>query len=312
MTIQWFPGHMAKARRQIEEKLKLIDLVIELLDARIPVSSRNPMIDAILRGKPRLVVMNKADLADPEVTERWVRAFADRGLEALPIDAASGDKVRELVDRSWRIMAEWAERQAAKGVRPRAVRALIVGIPNVGKSTLINRLAGRKIAAVGDRPGITKSQQWIKVGNEMELLDTPGILWPKFEDEEVGLKLAATGAIREDILAVEEVAFYALKYMLRHYAPAVRERFRLSSDLPEGEALDDPEAVVSVMEDIGRKRGCLAGGGRVDLVKASGIILREMRSGQIARISLERPEEGFEPEEAENAAARRDHGAARE
>ena len=290
MTIQWFPGHMAKARRQIEEKLKLIDLVIELLDARIPLSSRNPMIDAILRGKPRLVVMNKADLADPEVTERWVHAFANRGLEALPIDAASGNRVRELVDRSWKIMAKWAERQVAKGVRPGAVRALIVGIPNVGKSTLINRLAGKKIAAVGDRPGVTKGQQWIKVGSEMELLDTPGILWPKFEDEQVGLKLAATGAVRDEILPVEEVAFYALKYMLRHYAPAVRDRFRLT-DLPEGEALDDPETVVSVMETIGRTRGCLASGGRVDLEKASGVILREMRGGQIARISLERPEE---------------------
>lgn len=288
MTIQWFPGHMAKARRQIEEKLKLIDLVIELLDARIPMSSRNPMIDAILRGKPRLVVLNKADLADPDVTERWVRHFAADGLEALPLDAASGNRVRDLIGKSKQIMAKWLEKQVAKGMRPRALRALIVGIPNVGKSTLINRLAGKKIAATGDRPGVTKGQQWIKIGTEMELLDTPGILWPKFEDEQVGMKLAATGAVREEIFPTDEVAFYAVKYMLKHYAGALRARFELP-DIPGDPG--DRDHVLAVMEAIGRKRGCLVSGGNVDLEKASGVILREMRGGKIARVSLERPEE---------------------
>ncbi|MGO4268855.1 ribosome biogenesis GTPase YlqF, partial [Paenibacillus sp. TAF58] len=171
MTIQWFPGHMTKARRQIEEKLKLIDVVIELLDARIPLSSRNPMVDEILKDKPRLVLLNKNDLADPQVTADWVKYFADQGLPALPIDAATGTHVKEILPRVKQLWAHKIERQISKGINPRAVRALIVGIPNVGKSTLINQLAGKKIAATGDKPGVTKGQQWIKVGTEMDLLD---------------------------------------------------------------------------------------------------------------------------------------------
>jgi ribosome biogenesis GTPase A len=286
MTIQWFPGHMAKARRQIEEKLKLIDMVIELLDARIPWSSRNPMIDQILRGKPRLVLLNKADLADPEATREWVDFFAARGLSALPADAASGTGLKEILPRSRMLMAEKIERQAGRGIQPGAIRALIVGIPNVGKSTLINRLAGRKIAATGDKPGVTKGQQWIKTDIGLELLDTPGILWPKFEDQEVGLRLAVTGAIREEILAVEEIAFAAVKYLIREYASALKERYGLD-ELPAQNG--DNEEIVKVMETIGRKRGCLQSGGRVDWEKASLTILRDLRSGKIGRISLERP-----------------------
>jgi ribosome biogenesis GTPase A len=288
VTIQWFPGHMAKARRQIEEKLKQIDMVMELLDARIPISSRNPMIDQILKRKPRLVLLNKADLADPDVTEAWVRYFADRKLEALPIDAESGNRVHELVDRSKELMTDLIARQVAKGMRPRAIRSLIVGIPNVGKSTLINRLAGRKIAATGDRPGITKGQQWIKVGTDMELLDTPGILWPKFEDEQVGLKLAATGAIREEILPVEEIAYYTVRYLLRYYPDGLKARYELT-ELPADP--DSQEQVVGLMEDIGRRRGCLQSGGLVNLEKASGVILRDLRAARIGRISLERPDD---------------------
>lgn len=286
LTIQWFPGHMAKARRQIEEKLKLLDLVIELLDARIPLASRNPMIDEILRNKPRLVLLNKCDLADPLVTEQWVNAFANRGLEALPIDATSGHQVKDIIKRCRVIMEAKLQKQQKKGMKPRPIRALIVGIPNVGKSTLINRMVGRKIAATGDRPGITKAQQWIKVGDHMELLDTPGILWPKFEDEQVGLMLAATGAIKEEILAVEEVAFYTLKLLIAHYPEALTRRYGLESlPDPDGEA----ESIVTVMETIGRKRGCLQSGGIVNLEKTSGIILRDMRAGSIGRISLEHP-----------------------
>ena len=288
MTIQWFPGHMAKARRQIEEKLKQIDMVMELLDARIPISSRNPMIDQILKRKPRLVLLNKADLADPDVTEAWVRYFAERKLEALPIDAESGHRVHELVDRSKELMSDLIARQVARGMRPRAIRSLIVGIPNVGKSTLINRLAGRKIAATGDRPGVTKGQQWIKVGTDMELLDTPGILWPKFEDEQVGLKLAATGAIREEILPVEEIAYYTVRYLLRHYPDGLKARYELT-ELP-GDP-DSQEQVVGLMEDIGRRRGCLQSGGIVNLEKAAGVILRDLRAARIGRVSLERPED---------------------
>lgn len=286
MTIQWFPGHMAKARRQIEERLKLIDIVIELLDARIPLSSRNPMIDDILAGKKRLVILNKVDLADPVITDEWVRYFADQGLQALPVDSSSGRNVSSILTRSKQLMQDKIDAQIRKGINPRAIRALIVGIPNVGKSTLINRLAGRSIAQTGDRPGVTKGQQWIKVGKEMELLDTPGILWPKFEDQMVGYRLAATGAIKEEILNVEDVAFYAVKELIVHYEAALKERYELQFERPD---LDNPHEIVEIMEAIGRKRGCLQSGGTVNLEKASLTILRDLRSGRLGRISLERP-----------------------
>lgn len=286
MTIQWFPGHMTKAKRQIEEKLKLIDIAIELLDARIPLASRNPMIDAILRGKARLVLLNKADLADPDVTKQWVAHFAERGLEALPFDASSGRGVKSMVETAKQIVNEKNEARLRKGIRPRAVRALVVGIPNVGKSTLINRLAGRHVAATGDKPGITKGQQWIKAGTEMELLDTPGILWPKFEDPHVGYRLAVVGSIREQILNVEDIALYALRYLVRHYPDLVRERY--GTDVPGDAGIRE---TVDLMERIGQIRGCLAAGGKIDMEKAASVILRDLRGGKLGRISLERPDE---------------------
>ncbi|AFC31901.1 RbgA [Paenibacillus mucilaginosus 3016] len=286
MTIQWFPGHMTRARRQIQDKLKLIDLAIELLDARIPLSSRNPMIDEILLNKPRLVLLNKSDLADPERTKEWVAYFAEQGLNAVPIDSVGGNPVKEIMNRSKDLLEEKIAAQVRKGINPRAIRALIVGIPNVGKSTLINRMAGRKIAATGDKPGVTKGQQWIKVGTEMELLDTPGILWPKFEDQTVGFRLAATGAIKEEILHPEEIALFAMRYLTQHYGDALKERFGLDK-LPEDP--QDTDAIVKVMEAVGRKRGALVSGGRVDLEKASLAILRELRAGKLGRITLETP-----------------------
>jgi len=290
MTIQWFPGHMTRARRQIQEKLKQIDAVIELLDARVPHSSRNPMIDEILRGKPRLVLLNKADLADQRATDRWIAAFREDGLDSLAVDAAGGQGIKEISARVKKLVAPQWERMAARGVvKPRAVRVLIVGIPNVGKSTLINRLAGRSVAATGDRPGVTKGQQWIKVGGEMELLDTPGILWPKFDDQTVGMRLAVIGSIREEILNLEEIAFFAVKTLAGKYWDAFVERFGLEGGPPEDP--DDPRQIVDVLERIGRKRGCLVSGGRVDLEKASGVLLRDLRSGKFGRITLEEPEE---------------------
>jgi ribosome biogenesis GTPase A len=286
MTIQWFPGHMTKARRQIEEKLKLIDIVIELLDARVPLSSRNPMIDEILKGKPRMVLLNKHDLADPQITAEWVKYFADKGLKAQPIDASTGTNVKEILPRAKELWADKIATQIRKGINPRAVRGLIVGIPNVGKSTLINQLAGKKIAATGDKPGVTKGQQWIKIGTEMDLLDTPGILWPKFEDQIVGLRLAATGAIKEELLHLDDIAFFAIKYLVAHYAGVLQDRYGIT-ELPAD--LDDPNEVVKVMEAIGRKRGAVVSGGRIDLDKASLIILRDLRAGKMGRISLERP-----------------------
>ncbi|MBO7744206.1 ribosome biogenesis GTPase YlqF [Paenibacillus sp. MWE-103] len=288
MTIQWFPGHMTRARREIQEKLKLIDIAIELLDARVPLSSRNPMVDEILHGKPRLILLNKADLADARTTELWRAHFANLGYASLAIDASTGSRVNEIPAKVRELLHEKIARQIAKGMTPRAVRGLIVGIPNVGKSTLINRLAGRNIAATGDRPGVTKGQQWIKVGTEMELLDTPGILWPKFEDQLVGYKLAMTGAIKEQVLNVEDVAFFAIKELAGRYWDALAERFGLTEPPRDPE---DNQELVRVMEDIGRKRGCLVSGGRVDLEKASGIILRELRAGNLGRITLESPED---------------------
>lgn len=287
-TIQWFPGHMTRARRQIEEKLKLIDVAIELIDARVPLSSRNPMVDTILQHKPRLVLLNKLDLADPAVTADWVAFFQEKGLDALPIDAVTGSGTRDIVPRCRKLMAEKMEARQRKGMNPRAIRSLIVGIPNVGKSTLINKLAGRKVAATGDKPGVTKGQQWIKMaGGELELLDTPGILWPKFEDQQVGLRLATIGSIKEEIMPADEVAFYAVRYIAEAYPGVLSERYGIG-ELPGD--LSEAETVIEVMENIGRKRGCVVSGGRVDLGKASTLILRELRAGKLGRISLERPD----------------------
>ncbi|NBI29561.1 ribosome biogenesis GTPase YlqF [Chengkuizengella marina] len=287
MTIQWFPGHMTRARRQIEGKLKLLDVVIELLDARVPLSSRNPMIDEILKDKPRIVLLNKADLADSSVTSEWVKYFKEKNLDALPIDSISGTHVQEILPRSKQLIKNKIDAQLRKGIKPRAIRSLIVGIPNVGKSTLINRLAGKKIAETGDKPGVTKAQQWIKVGSEMELLDTPGILWPKFEDQNVGMGLAATGAIKETLLHLDDVAFYVVKYFLENYPERLKDRYDIKY-IPED--LDDPNEIVTVMEDIGQKRGCIKRGGIIDLEKTSSIIIREMRAGTLGRFSLETPE----------------------
>lgn len=244
MTIQWFPGHMAKAKREVTEKLKLIDIVFELVDARIPISSRNPLIDEIVANKPRIILLNKADMADPDVTKQWIDFFAAQQIDAIAIDSQSGTGVKQMVAVAKEKLRPKFEKMIAKGIkRPRAMRALIVGIPNVGKSTLINRLAGKHIAKTGDTPGVTKAQQWIKVGKELELLDTPGILWPKFEDEEVGYKLATTGAIKDTILNLQDVAVYALRFLSTHYPDRLKERYALA---------DIPEDIVQLFDDIGK------------------------------------------------------------
>lgn len=282
MTIQWFPGHMAKARREVTEKLKFIDVVIELLDARIPLASQNPMIDEIIANKPRLVLLNKADLADEEVTEKWQRYFEKKGARVLAIDAQNGKHTDKIPSLCVELAAPIIERMRRKGMRPRAIRAMIVGIPNVGKSTLINRLAARRTAAVGDRPGVTKGQQWIKVGRQLELLDTPGILWPKFEDEETGYRLAATGAIKDELIDFQDVALFTLNYLKEHYKDALMKRYALETI---------PEDGVMLFEAIGKKRGCLLPGGSIDYDKVAEIVLREMRAGTLGRISLETPSE---------------------
>jgi len=286
MAIQWFPGHMTRAKRQIQEKLKLIDIAIELLDARVPISSRNPMIDEILLGKPRLIILNKSDLADPQMNEQWKQYFEHEGHTCAIVDSSTGTGVNQIASLTKEILKEKIDRQIAKGMRPRPVRSLIVGIPNVGKSTLINRLAGRNVAITGDKPGVTKGQQWIKTNHELELLDTPGILWPKFEDQIVGYRLAITEAIREQILNIDDIGYQAVKILCDRYWDTLSERFDL--DEPPND-LENNMEIVRIMEEIGRKRGCLISGGQIDLEKTSGIILRELRSGKLGRITLEAP-----------------------
>ncbi|QPC46326.1 ribosome biogenesis GTPase YlqF [Mangrovibacillus cuniculi] len=282
MTIQWFPGHMAKARREVTEKLKLVDIIIELVDARLPMSSRNPMIDQITGEKPRLVVLNKADLADKHVTEQWIAYFKDRGVVAISINAQAGQGMREIVKACQVILKPKFDRLIAKGVKPRAIRAMILGIPNVGKSTLINRLAKKNIAKTGNMPGVTKAQQWIKVGKEMDLLDTPGILWPKFEDQEIGFKLALTGAIKDSILNLHEISQYALEILHAYYPVTVEERYGIE---------EWPEEVVELFNQIGEKRKIYREGGEIDYDKTAEMIVREVRSGTFGTISLDRPDE---------------------
>ncbi|MED4202602.1 ribosome biogenesis GTPase YlqF [Neobacillus mesonae] len=282
MTIQWFPGHMAKARREVTEKLKLVDIIFELVDARIPYSSRNPMIDEIIQHKPRLVLLNKADMADKEMTKEWMAFFAEKGIKSLAINSQAGEGMRQITAASQEILKEKFDRLKARGVKPRAIRAMIVGIPNVGKSTLINRLAKKNIAKTGNTPGVTKSQQWIKVGKEMELLDTPGILWPKFEDQEVGMKLAITGAIKDTLLNLHDLALYSLKFLERAYPERLMDRYKLS---------ELPEDAVALFDHIGKLRGCLMAGGVVDYDKVAELVIREIRSDKFGSISFEKPSE---------------------
>ena len=281
MTIQWFPGHMAKAKRQIKEKLKLVDVVIELLDARIPISSRNPMIDEIVTQKPRLILLNKSDLADSEIVNQWIKFFKDKGLKAIPISSTTGTGITRITKEAEHLVTEKRAAMIKKGINPRAVRAMILGIPNVGKSSLINRLAKKSVAKTGDRPGITKAQQWIKIGKSLELLDTPGILWPKFEDQKVGYRLAATGAIKDELMHFDDIALFVIDYFKVHYSDRLKERFGI-------EELHEDK--VKIIEQIGKKRGCLVSGGEIDFDKASEIVLRELRSGKLGPFCLEIPD----------------------
>lgn len=276
---------MAKAKRLVQQNLKLVDVVIELLDARIPISSRNPMIDKILGSKPRLVVLNKADLADPEITEQWEEALKEKHIITVAVDSVKGRGFAEIPKAAKRLVAEKMAEMAAAGRRPRAVRCMVLGIPNVGKSSFINRLSRRRSAKTGDTPGVTKGKQMIKINKDMELLDTPGILWPKFEDAEVGLKLAATGAIKEQVVNVEEVALYLLKILTKIKPENLTARYKLS---------DIGEDSFQLLQQIGARRGMLLSGGVVDTHKAAVLVLKEFRAGKLGRISLERPgEEGI-------------------
>lgn len=282
-NINWYPGHMAKTRRLIDENLKLIDVVVEILDARVPVSSRNPDFDTLFAAKPRVVVMNKFDLADERATAAWEKWYRDNGTRVLLSNSLNGKGVDRLAGEVKLAIADKLARDAARGVT-KAVRLMVVGIPNVGKSSLINRLAGRASAKTGDRPGVTRGKQWIRLKNGMELLDTPGILWPKFEDQRTGMHLAFIGSIRDEIMDVETLACHLLEYLRDHYAPLLVQRYKLDGDIS---ALEGYE----LLEYIGKKRGFVVSGGEIDTYRAANVILDEFRAAKIGRVTLEWPPE---------------------
>lgn len=277
-SIQWYPGHMKKTQRIIEENLKLVDIVIELLDARIPASSANPMLAEIIQEKPRLIVLNKSDLADANMTKQWLAYFLGRGIKACSVDSVMGQGTKQLVKIAEELARPKTDRFVKNGGRPRAARCMILGIPNVGKSSLINRLAGAARTKTANKPGVTRAKQWIKIGSNLDLLDTPGILWPKFEDQTVGIKLAFTGAISDEIYDRESVVKLLLETLQHSYADRLKERFKLQ---------EVPNDSVLLLEAIGRKRGCLVKGGHIDHEKAQQIVLTEFRSGKLGLVTLD-------------------------
>ena len=277
-SLQWYPGHMRKAERLVKENLKLVDVVVELLDARIPLSSANPVLREIVDDKPRVIVLNKADLADEAATRAWVKYFAEQELVAVPVDAVKGRGVKELVQAITKCAKPKTDKLVQHGAKARAARCMILGIPNVGKSSLINRLSGGSKTKVENRPGVTRAKQWIRLGAQLELLDMPGILWPKFEDQQAALHLAFTGAINDNVYDVASVVLLLLDTLRIAYPSALIERYRLEGELPSG---------VELLEEIGRKRGCLRAGGRIDDEKAQQIVLTDFRSGRLGHVTLD-------------------------
>ncbi len=283
---QWYPGHMTKARRMMQEDLKLVDLVIELADARIPLSSRNPDIDSLCAGKSRVLLLCKEDLADPSVTRAFCGYFEEQGISAVPLDARTRSANALIKNRVEEACRARIERDRRRGIVGRPLRAMVAGIPNVGKSTFINSFAGKASAKTGNKPGVTRGRQWIRLNKGLELLDTPGILWPKFEDPQVGVRLAMTGAIREELLNEEELAQSLLGFMRERYPDRLKERYL--RDLPDEEI---PEDLQELLQLIAVRRGLLRSGGAADELRTARLILDEFRSGRIGRISLETPPE---------------------
>ena len=277
MNVQWYPGHMTKAKRQMQEDIKLIDLIIELVDARVPLSSRNPDIDELGKNKSRLIILNKSDLADDRQNEKWKKFFEEKGFFVVKIDSRSKAGMKVIHNVIQEACKEKIERDRKRGIKNRPIRAMVVGIPNVGKSTFINSFAGRACAKTGNKPGVTKGKQWIRLNKGVELLDTPGILWPKFEDQQVGMRLAFVGSIKDDILNMEELALELIEYLRTNYQGLLAGRYQISE---EGTA-------VSVLEEIARVRGCLKKGEELDYAKASALLFDEFRSGKIGHITFE-------------------------
>ena len=278
MVYQWYPGHMSKAKRQMQEDIKLIDVVIELVDARIPYSSKNPDIDKLAKNKSRILLLNKADMADETQTKRWIQFFEEKGHKAVAVNSLDSKGLKRVTKAAEDVLSEKWDRMRKKGLKPRAIRAMIVGIPNVGKSTMINRLAKKNIARTGNMPGVTKSQQWIKVGKELELLDTPGILWPKFEDQRVGAKLAVTGAIKDAIMNMDDLAIFGLNFLETYYPQRLHERYQI-------EGLTDP--IVGTFDHIGKLRNIKMSGGDIDYSMVSELIVRDIRNEHLGKLTFD-------------------------
>ena len=282
MNIQWYPGHMTKTRRQIEADLKLVDAVCEIVDARIPISSRNPDIDSICANKPRIVLLNRMDLADPETTKRWIQYFKSKDMAAISTDCKSKKGINLFLPAVRSVLREKIERNAARGMN-KPLRVMIVGIPNVGKSTLINQISGRKGAKAENRPGVTRGKQWVTVDGGLLLLDTPGILWPKFEDPNVGMMLAYTGAVKENVIDTEELAAHLMELLQRHYPQTLKDRYKLE--------LNEVLPGYKLLEEAGRKRGYLLARGEINTERMAKVLLDEYRSGKLGHFTLEVPED---------------------
>lgn len=293
MSIVWYPGHMAKTKREIIEDLKLIDVVIEILDARIPKSSQNPDIKNIINKKKKIIVLNKCDLANETETKKWQEYFKSKGQETVLVNSNDGKGINQVIDKIEEVMKDEIEQNEKKGRVGKVIRVLVLGIPNVGKSSFINRISKKTTAKVGNRPGVTTQKQWIRVAKNIELLDTPGVLWPKFENEEVGLKLAYTGTIKDEILDKEEIAFFLTKYLIENYPELLSVKYDLDKEeIKEKMNIceDENEVILEILEKIGRRRGALVSGGKVDNTKVSNIILQDFREAKIGRITLEKVE----------------------
>lgn len=283
MNIQWYPGHMTKARRMMQENIKLIDLIIELVDARAPLSSRNPDIDELGKGKARLILLNKADLSSDRYNEAWTEYFQKQGYYVVKLDSRSKSGMKHIQNVIQEACKEKTERDRRRGIKNRPVRAMVVGIPNVGKSTFINSFAGRACAKTGNKPGVTKGAQWIRLNRQVELLDTPGILWPKFDDQQVGMRLAMLGSVNDEILNLEELAGELGQFLQKYFCRALEERYK--TEFPEG------MGSVQILTAIAEARACLLKGGEPDLKKAAGFLLDDFRSGRLGKITLEFPEQ---------------------
>lgn len=278
-TIQWFPGHMTKAKRQMEENLKKVDFIIEIRDARMPLSSKNPMIDQIIQNKPRLIILSKKDKANPEATKQWIQALKGDQEEAIALDLIHDNYKNKLIEVSQRLCTKLIEKQKRRGIRPRALRGMVCGIPNVGKSTFINTISRKKMAQTGDRPGVTKSLQWIKLGKELELLDTPGVLWPKFEDQTVGYNLALLGSIKDDIVSMDDLAMYACEFLTKHHPEVLEKTY----------GIEIQEKTYDTLCQIGKKRGFLLKG-ELDVNRLMKTFVREIRDNKLGPITWEFPD----------------------